>query len=206
MCFGIAAHAQSTDQRSASSNAQLERATDRGTGNLSGSYMQIAVSRDSNLAHRPDSDNLSSTEGQVRVPQLKFWRSIALQDEGRNSWVKALTFSPDGQYLAIVDNPAPIKTDVLIWDLQRNTVQARISGLPDFGDSPQTLLLWSPEGKYLTFGRSWGRDSHIIQFWDPMSGQLVREAPISTNWSQFNGDGTKLLTTAGTGEHPAFRI
>ena len=44
-------------------------------------------------------------EDQRIGPKIDRIKVIDLSTFGRGSWVKKLTFSPDGQYLAIVDNP-----------------------------------------------------------------------------------------------------
>jgi len=137
-------------------------------------------------------------------PKIDQIKAIDLSAIARGSWVKKLTFSPDGRYLAIVDDPNISTSTIIIWDLERDREQARITGLPPFGDWPQVELLWSPDGKSITYGRG-----KPIKFWDPLTGIVIKEFTIDGPdiWSRYNKDGTKLLVNrTPLGGHGGFRI
>jgi WD40 repeat protein len=133
------------------------------------------------------------------APHPKFTRTVDLSNVGRESFVERLTFSPDSRYLAVVDNPNAGSSTIIIWDLQLDREQTRIEGLPPFGGFPGVELLWSPDGKSITLGL--GRP---IRFWDPMTGQIVKELMIDlpVRWSRYNKDGSKLLVNTN-GFRPA---
>lgn len=111
---------------------------------------------------------------------------------------------PNSRYLAIIDNPTVGSSSVIIWDLQLGKEQTRITGLPPYGGYPQVELLWSPDGKYITFGTGLP-----ILFWDPLSGKIAKELRVEppVRWARYNKDGTKLLVNREPlGGHGGFRI
>ena len=124
------------------------------------------------------------------APHPKFSSAVDLNNLGRDSWVELLTFSPDSRYLAIVDNPTPASSTIIIWDLKLTREQTRISGLPSFGGNPQVEMLWSPDGQYITYG-----SGLPMLFWDPLAGKVAKELRIDPPvlWSRYNKDGSKLL-------------
>ena len=144
------------------------------------------------------------TAAQQIGPKIEHIRTIDISFVGRESWVKKLTFSPDCRYLAIVEDPDITTSTIIIWDLKMNREQARIVGLPSFGDMPQSELLWSPDGKSITYG-----GGHPMKFWDPMTGAIIKELNIDCKdvWSRYNRDGTMLLVDKGiTLNNEGFRV
>jgi WD40 repeat protein len=139
------------------------------------------------------------------APHPKFARTLDLSNVGRGASLTLMTFSPDSRYLAVVDNPNVASSTIIIWDLQLDREQTRIevAGFPSLGTAPDVKLLWSPDGKYITFGS--GRP---IRFWDPMAGQMVKELVVDPPvlWSRYNKDGGKFLVNRSIIGHKGFRI
>lgn len=145
----------------------------------------------------------SNPSASPAAPQPRFSRTIDLSNEGRDSWIFLLTFSPDSRYLAVVDNPNLGSSTIIIWDLQLDREQTRIAGLPPFGGNPQVELLWSPDGKYISYG-----SRNPVLFWDPLTGHVVKELAVAppVDWSRFNKDGSKLLVNRDILARAGFRI
>ncbi len=118
-----------------------------------------------------------------------------------------LSFSPDGRYLGIVEKLADGSNAVVVWDVQEDRMRSHIAISRSFSDYPGVELTWTPDGKYLTFGNS-GR-TYPIQFWNPMTGALAKEAPasVSAYALHFNSDGSKVLAeNAPIARSSVFRI
>jgi WD40 repeat protein len=145
----------------------------------------------------------SSTLLQTVIPHPKHISTINLKNLGRESWVRKLAFSPDGRYLAILDDPTVTSGELIIWDLQNNREQTKMTGLyPFVGYDQQVEILWGPDGKYIFFGIG-----PQTQFWDPMTGEVLKEESISTHFAKLNRDRSKLLALIDPGSgFPTFRI
>lgn len=124
------------------------------------------------------------------APQLKHAGSIKVRDLGSSAWVQILSFSPDSRYLAIGDTPTAASSAIVVWDLQLDREQTRITELPPFAGRPQVGIEWSPDGKSITFGTG-----TPIRFWDPLTGRVVKELADEPPhlWARYNKDGSKLL-------------
>jgi len=140
----------------------------------------------------------TSVINNTSVPKPKLTNTIDLSYVGRASCIRRLAFSPDGRYLAIVDNPYPLLANIIIWDLQQGREQTRIEDLPAHANDPKIKLLWGADGKYITFGKSGGA-GYPIQFWDPLTGRVIKEIALSSpcGSARLNRDKSKMLMTTG---------
>ncbi|MBP7231325.1 MAG: WD40 repeat domain-containing protein [Syntrophaceae bacterium] len=138
------------------------------------------------------------------MPKPKLTNKIDLSYVGKASCISRLAFSPDGRYLAIVDDPYPLMSTIIIWDLHQGREQTRIENLPPHTNDPDTNLLWGADGKYITFGKGFN-EKYPIQFWDPMTGKLIKELAVSSpcGSARLNRDKTKMLVRTGD---QSFRI
>jgi WD40 repeat protein len=151
------------------------------------------------------SDSLANVGAHKDVtPQLTLNATIDLTAEGRFSLVKAITFSPDGNYLAVIVSATPATNDIVVWNLQKEQEQSRIARLRDYADADQPLQ-WNPRDGYITFGDGIGPNDPML-CWDPLTGTIAKSVPIRSAMGRFNRDGSKMLAKTGTYEHPAFRI
>ena len=128
--------------------------------------------------------------GSHHVPEPKLEKTIDLSDLGPvTSAVKKMTFSPDGRFLAIVDNPTHMKTDIVVWDMLLDRKQSHIHCPFDYGDLWDHDLLWSRDGKVISFGAK--------RQWDPMTGEDLPDNPAIGRAARLNKDGSKMLTIVG---------
>ena len=133
----------------------------------------------------------------VQVPVPKLQQSIDLSDLGADtSAVKKMTFSPDSRYLAIVDNPTHMKTDIVVWDLLQDKNQSHIHCSYDYGDLPDHDLLWSRDGKVISFGAK--------RQWNPMTGDELPDNPAIGRAARLNKNGSKMLTIVGKIGEPSY--
>jgi hypothetical protein len=131
----------------------------------------------------------------VSTPKLQ--KTIDLRTAGTAmSTVKKMTFSPDSRYLGIVESPAFLKTDIVVWDLQLDREQSRIHCPSNYADLPDHDLLWSPDGKVISFGAK--------RQWDPMTGEALPDNPAIGRGARLNKDGSKLLTIVGAIGEPSY--
>ncbi len=91
------------------------------------------------------------------------WKEVKAL-KGHNSTINAVSYSPDGKYLASGSEDGIIK----IWDIQSG------KELKTFIDSFQNhsieSISYSPDGKYLASGSDYG----IINIWDISRGELFK--------------------------------
>jgi len=136
----------------------------------------------------------------------KLINKIDLSYVGKKSNISRLAFSPDGRYLAIVDNLYPLVSNItiIIWDLQQGREQTRIENLPSQVNDLDSNLLWGADGKYITFCKSAGA-GHPIQFWDPLTGKVIKEiaVPSPCSSARLNRAKSKMLVCTGD---QSFRI
>lgn len=108
---------------------------------------------------------------------------------GHNDYVQAVSYSPDGRFLASGGYDETIR----VWDLQTGQIMA----LPiksSFGYI--TELTWSPDGKYLVSGSSYG----AVQLWNVVSGELLNEY-YPERWG---GEGISTITCSPGGNYVSF--
>lgn len=143
-------------------------------------------------------DDMSSADAVHRPPAPpKLKRTIDLGILGVGGpTVQKLSFSPDGRYLAIVESPTWMKTDIAVWDVQRNKEQSHIHCPYDYSDSFDDHLLWSADGKVISFG--------AIKQWDPMTGKALPDNPAIGRSARLNKDGSKMLTIVGEIGEPSY--
>lgn len=131
----------------------------------------------------------------VSTPKLQ--KAIDLRVTGTSmSTVKKMTFSPGSRYLGIVESPAFLKTDIVVWDLQLGREQSRIHCQSNYADLPDHDLLWSSDGKVISFGAK--------RQWDPVSGEALPDNPAIGRGARLNKDGSKLLTIVGAIGEPSY--
>lgn len=149
----------------------------------------------------------ANSNGNVRItaPHLKHERTIDLKHKVWASCLRKLAFSPDGRYLAIIDNPTMGVSTLIIWDMQNNREQSRTTDLEPFGDWPNVNILWDPEGKYVTIGFGNPAAGIPMRLWDPMTGKVLKEEGVRASYAKLNKDGTKLLASMGITQN-TFRI
>jgi hypothetical protein len=123
-------------------------------------------------------------------------RTIDLSDLGKSSVMKKMTFSRDGHCLAIVDNPTYMKTDIVVWDMQLNKQQSHIHCPYDYGDLIDHDLLWSRDGKTISFGAK--------RQWNPITGETLADNPAIGRAARLNKDGSRLLTIVGAIGEPSY--
>jgi WD40 repeat protein len=104
--------------------------------------------------------------------------------------VMKMTFSPDSRYLAIVTWSSASSTDVVVWDMERDRQQSRIHCQYDYASDSEDILLWSADGKTISFGAK--------KQWDPMTGDPLPDNPAIGRAARLNKDGSKMLTLVGT--------
>ncbi|WP_158300671.1 WD40 repeat domain-containing protein [Chromobacterium sp. ATCC 53434] len=139
----------------------------------------------------PHFDNVKD----VSVPRPK--RIIDLRNsEMKSPQIRKISFSPDGRYLGIAVSTDRIRTDILVWDLKSNGLQSRIHCPFDYGDMPDHDLLWSADGKVISFGAK--------KQWDPLSGDALPDNPAIGRGARLNKDGSKMLTIVGIIGEPSY--
>ena len=136
------------------------------------------------------------------IPQPKLANKIDLTF--MHGMIGRLAFSPDGRYLAIVYNTQTLIANIIIWDMEHDREQTRIENLPAHANDPDTNLLWGADGKYITFGKGFN-EKYPIQFWDPLTGKLIKEIAVSApcGAARLNRDKSKMMVRTGD---QSFRI
>ena len=131
----------------------------------------------------------SAVSTQVTTPKLQ--RTIRVGGLLFDSLaVMKMTFSPDSRYLAIVAWSSASSTDVVVWDMERDRQQSRIHCQYDYASDSEDILLWSPDGKTISFGAK--------KQWDSMTGDALPDNPAIGRSARLNKDGSKMLTLVGT--------
>ncbi|NWD66705.1 PD40 domain-containing protein [Pseudomonas gingeri] len=150
------------------------------------------------MANAANAVSSESTHAMVNavVPIPRLQKNIDFSDFLSRPIVKKLTFSPDGRYLAIVYRLASSPTDIVVWDMQRDKKQSHIRCLYDYGDMSDHELLWSRDGKIISFGAK--------RQWDPMTGDSLPDNPAIGRASRLNKDGSKMLTIVGAIGEPSY--
>lgn len=168
------------------------------------------------LALRPDGKMLAAslTHGDNR--DARFWScDVRLLDliggkeqkvlHGRNLWVTAIAFSPDGRWLAmrygILDlnrrgEPASEEQAIRLWDITSGEERF----LLNCGKTEAGGIAFLPDGRRLISAL----DKETIGFWDVETGRLTRRLSAGPFCGEYNlllsRDGRILVTGGGRGE------
>ena len=139
---------------------------------------------------------LVANEIKGKSTDIKLIRTVNLRYMGKSSWISEVEFSPNGDYLAIVDNLTPFECSVIIWDIENNKEKCRINGLLRL--SRQARIFWSPDGKYISDGRGLRTEKSNIpmRLWDPCTGNIVKELNITSNFARLSPNGSMLMVHA----------
>ena len=138
----------------------------------------------------------TNTASNEQVPIPKLVRTIDLSHIGSVVAVRKLSFSPDSRYLAIVVDPELGKTDIVVWDMEKGKPQSHIHCPYQYGVLADHDLLWSRDGKVISFGAK--------RQWDPMTGEALPDNPAIGRAARLNKDGTKMLTIVGALGQPSY--
>lgn len=136
---------------------------------------------------------ITSDSSNIKTPTITPDKTIDFSDVG---YVMKMTFSPDGRYLAVVVDPDSFKTDIVVWDMQLQKRQSHIHCEYNYGIMRDHDLLWSRDGKVLSFG--------AVRQWDAMTGASLPNNPVIGRAARLNKDGTKLLTIVGAIGDPSY--
>ena len=115
------------------------------------------------VAWPPGNNNELAAGGNNGIVQI--WSAITgapiplLTYSGHSNNVKAVSWSPDGKYIA---SGSDDKT-VHIWDSRKGTLITRYTGHTDV----LNVVAWSPNGKYVASGSG----DHTVQVWSPLTGK-----------------------------------
>ena len=121
--------------------------------------------------------------------------------EGHYNYVKSVSFSPDGKYLA----SGSLKTikgkyfwnddtycgEIIIWDAMSGGCMLTLKGHSSYLNS----VCWSPDGKYLASGS----DDNTVKIWDAKSGECIKTLPghsVSVSSVCWSPDGKYLASGA----------
>ena len=149
--------------------------------------------------------NASATPGNApsdvkvvdRASTPRLQKTIDLRISGTAiSTVAKMTFSPDSRYLAVVESPAWMQTDIVVWDLQLGKEQSRIHCPYNYAAMSDHDLLWSSDGSVISFG--------AVRQWNPLTGEALPDNPAIGRQGRLNKDGSKLLTIVGTVGNPSY--
>ncbi|MDI2590614.1 hypothetical protein POF45_04090 [Pseudomonas sp. 681] len=138
----------------------------------------------------------SSVLASVVVPTPTFQKTISFGDFFSRPFVEEIVYSPDGRYLAIVYHSAYMQSDIVIWDLQLDKKQSHIHCPFDYGNMSDVHLLWSRDGKVISFGAK--------RQWDPLTGASLPDNPAIGRSARLNKDGSKMLTIIGAIGEPSY--
>jgi len=131
-------------------------------------------------------------------------------DLGRSFYTVRLAFSPNSGYLAIGDQASP---NIIVWDLKNNVKQTSFYARSSAGIgrniahwSQADGILWSPDGRYVTNGVGIANSAGApirsevegkIEFWDPVSGKVIKEVNAISSGAKLNKSGSKVLISSG---------
>jgi len=169
-------------------NSMMNFASDFFTTNALESVSTDEISKTTN-----DNNITRNQEDKVPVPHWK--KNIDLSDLGNDVIVKKMTYSPDGRYLAIVVNPMHLQTDIVIWDMEPDKKLSHIHCPYNYGDLSDHQLLWSRDGKVISFGAK--------HQWQALTGIELPDNPAIGRAARLNKDGSKMLTIVGAIGEPS---
>ena len=111
----------------------------------------------------------------------------ALTYTGHTGWVNALSWSPDGVYIASGGQDRSVQ----VWDARSGTLTLTYTGHTSW----VTSAAWSPDGSRIASAGDW--DNTVVQAWDASSGKLTltytghTKMVTSVAWSP---DGTRIAS------------
>ena len=154
-------------------------------------FQSVAFSADGKVAA------LSRPEGEVEIWDVAAGRQLREFQAGR---FPALTFSPDGKQLAVLDVGTltrPIRS-LRLFDVTTGQPRRRLEGHQDVIHG----FLFTPDGKTLITSS----DDKSIRFWDTATGKQIRQWNTSTAIGriELSPDGTRLVSVA-TNKHESTR-
>jgi WD40 repeat protein len=139
------------------------------------------------LAFSPDGKFLLSShpKGVIQEWDLATGKSTQLKSPS-GSWVRAITYSPDGTQIASGDDK-----DIIIWDAKTKTQESVLKG----HKQSVARLVYSPDGKVLASG-AW---DGTVALWDIATGKKLKEMKVKANAEGlvFSPDGKILAESDG---------
>ncbi len=142
------------------------------------------------LALSPDGTMLALSSG-PNTRKLFVWRWQAAEGprelKDPNYRGRALTFSPDGRFLAACSDDSPT---VFLWDVLVGRLQRKLE-LPDHETYYHYHAAFSPDGKVLA-ASAIHNERQAVHLWDPATGKFLRRLDLGSGPLAFSPDG-KLL-------------
>ncbi len=147
------------------------------------------------VAFSPDGSRLASgfLDGTVRLWEMATQMEVASL-EGHTGQVTAVSFSPDGAFLASAGGP-PDRT-VRLWDVSAHT---RVTTLRGHSSDVRSMSFSSPDGALLAWaGGRWG---HTVWLWKVATRELIplREQTGPAHSVTFSPDGVTLVSGGADG-------
>ncbi len=146
------------------------------------------------LAWSPDGSLLASSASNDTL--IRLWNPSSGEQvrvlEGHESWIRSVTFSPDGKLLA----SASVDLTIRLWNVADGTLLTTLNGHSDWPGS----VAFAPDGRTLA---STGRDG-TVRLWNVATGRQVpafefqnadnpvTETPFTTTGLAFSSDGDSL--------------
>jgi WD40 repeat protein len=137
------------------------------------------------LGFSPDDKHLAmATGGIIKIVEIPSGREVmTLRGHSSSLSVRALCFSPDGQYLLSASEDCTAR----VWDLQQRPECRNLKAGPARG---YWRIAFSPDGKLLA--------TTAGEVWDVASGKILKMLPGGSKVVAFSPDSSILATTAST--------
>ncbi len=122
-----------------------------------------------NVVFSPDSKWLAASLGYgapVTIWETQTWPEIT-QLERPPGFIRQLTFSPDGRWLAVIVDNMEMGNKIMIWEVPAWQVAAPL----DMADGVQTIV-FSPDSQWLAAGLG-----DEAQLWEVATGKLLARMP-----------------------------
>jgi WD40 repeat protein len=118
-------------------------------------------------------------------------------------FARRFALSADGSQMALVGLDAPFPNGIQILDLPGGRESATLAGLtvpaPPLGGLSDSVLAFSPDGRYLAVARGDGKKSDVV-LWDlrePAASRHLARVDVPVFWLSFRPDGRLLAFPAG---------